>query len=178
MGLLGFFRQKKALSEKKQEEVQKQQITKLKKNIYQQRIDFLKDKLEHLKQRHEELILEDQIADLEEDLEGNDEIEENPQTNINDFANPDAMFNNLISLGAQALANRKNSAPVVNAPPTSSKRTYSDEEISAIISKTPKETLLKLKDLNETILANVIRQQYPDADDISISKTIPLIKNQ
>lgn len=180
MGIFNFFKTKKARIEAKEEETQKTVITKLKKNIYNQRINYLKDKLEHLKQRHEELILEDQINDLEEDLNGKDEEEnENPLNNINP---EDTMFNNLISLGVSAMNNRQN---VVSKPPPTQttlspnvKKIYTDDEISLIIANTPKETLQQIKGLPDAMLKNIINNKYPDADDISIQKTIQIIRNQ
>jgi len=175
MGIFNIFKRKRELSEKKSEEVAKQQITKLKKNIYNQRIEYLKDKLEHLKQKHEELILEDQIADLEDDLNG--EEEETPENPINP---EDSMFNNLLSLGVSAINSRKSVPSTLTQTtltPTPTK-TYTDEEISLIIANTPKDTLQQIKGLPDGMLRNIITNKYPDADETSILKTIQIIKNQ
>jgi len=179
MGVLKFFGLKRIDKEKKEDEVKKMTITKLNRSIYQERIDFLKDKLERVRQKHQELMLEDQIDDLERDLEPEDE---EPQTNLSDFAaNPeDTMMSSILNLGTQALINRKNvppsTNPVVSSPDSGGVRTYTDEELNNIIAATPKDVISQIKGLPDAMLTQILKNQYKDADDNTISRAIPLIR--
>lgn len=180
MGFFTLFRQKKAISEKKEEEVKKQQITKLTKSIYDQRIDFLKDKLERLKQKQQEFILTDQIEELEEDMadEPEDIVEEVTQGGDG----TESLINNLVNMGTQALINRRGQNQ--SAPSTSSKspptgvRTYTDDEITLIVGNTPKDVIAQIKGLPDLALTNIIKNQYKDADDTTIAKAILKIREQ
>lgn len=180
MGIFSFLRQKSAVSDKKQEEVKKTQITKLTKSIYDQRIDFLKDKLERIKQKHQALILEDQIADLEDDMEDDNTPDDLLDGTSSPQPTEDTLMSNILNFGTQALMNRKASpsnAGNVSPLSNSALRTYSDEEIKSIIANTPPDVLKQIKGLPDGMLKNILRNQYKDADDITIYAAIPLIKN-
>lgn len=176
MSFFDRFKKKKAEKhELTEDDRDKSAITNLERTIRKQRIDYLKRRLEQMKQVQEEQLLEQQLQDLEYDTYGDEDEDENPAELVEQAQNnPEALFTNLLMN-----AFTKNRAPPGSpAPPPnpSTLKDYSDDEINAILQQTGPAAIAQLKILSDEKLINLIRQKYPDASDASIMRTIELLR--
>jgi len=177
MGIFSYFKRKKKISEEKEEQIDKGQITRLTTSIRKQRIEYLRKKLENIKQKQEEMILEDEISDLTEEYEDSqndypdDELD---NQSLMDSAqdNPEALFTSLIM---KAMSKNPQGSP---APPPipQAKKDYSDDEIKLILANTGTTIINQIKGQPDDVLKKIILNKYPDASDVSVAKTIQLIK--
>lgn len=155
-----------------EEERDRSQISQLENSIRKQRIKFLREKLERLKQAQEVEQLEEQVAETEAELNGDDDDEE-PEG-----INADAMFMQLIAGifgGRQAIAQ--------NAPPTNNpvaKKTLNDDELRTFRDKVPPAYLKKAKKMSDDELIDFVSAHRPEFlieyDDDTIKRALKILK--
>lgn len=159
------------------EDRERSSIKILEKQIRQQRIDFLKAKLERMKSLQEEAMLEEQVADLEDQFY--DQDEEPQAASKEEGANPDAM---LMQLFGQVLQGRQQQqAPTQTTLQPPQKLHLDNTQLQELLKKIPSpllKTLKKKKDEEIIQLARSYAPEYVDRmDEDTLNRAIALIKS-
>lgn len=155
-----------------EEDGDKSKIKRLESAIRRQRIQFLREKLERLKGLQEEQLLEEQVADLEEDFFGSDDDAEPRDTTD---ASPDAMLANLFM---QVLSKGKGSSTDVTQPKI--KQNLNDDQLRTFRDSVPKSYLKQARKMSDEELLGFVRLHKPELlenyDDDTIQRAIRILK--
>jgi len=155
------------------EERDKSHIARLNNQIRKQRIDYLKEKLQRMKQLQEEEMLEEQVQELERDFYADDD--ENDTIEQADITNPDALVSSLL---LRVLSG--NQQPAASARPTLQRTNLDDTQIRSYKSQIPDAILKKAKKMNDEELLQLVRSYNPSIleqyDDDTIARAMKILK--
>ncbi len=153
------------------EEREEAQIERLKKSIREQRLRYLRERLERLKQMQEERKLEQDVVDAEDDLEPDDSGPDDE----NDEEDPDKL---IIGMLGSLMAPKQ---PLVQPVESQSSRLHlSDTAIKEYLSRVPLVMRAKLRKMSDAELIEQARAYAPDllerCDEDTIARAIRMIK--
>lgn len=149
----------------------KSHVSRLENEVRRKMLEMRKEKLQRLKEQLEEQQLDEQIADLQDRIDGDDDEEGVP-----DGMNPDAL---IMSIIAQAMAKKQQpqAQPVAAAPV---KLHLSDEQLAEYKQKIPSPVLKKLSKMSAEDIIDYGRQYVPDfferVDDDTITRAVAMIQ--
>ena len=147
-------------------------ISRLEGQIRKQRIDFLKEKLQRMKQVQEEEMLESQVSDLESDIYG--EEEEEMDNASGDKFSPDSI---LTSMFVRAMQNPQKEA-VDGA--TKGRINLSNEQIEEYKKKVPDHILKRARKMNDEEMLTFVRGYNPSIlenyDDDTIRRALDILR--
>lgn len=169
------------------EERSRSAITRVQHAIQRERLDFLRAKLARMKAKHEEMLLEDELADMEEGIygtESDDGKQENPQAPFNALGamdEPDAL---LAQMFMQILsANQPKPAMGGNTQERSQRgerKTLTDDELRAYKEKIPATYLKRAKKMSDEQLIEFVGSYKPEFiaeyDDDTIQRACKILK--
>lgn len=136
------------------------QITRTRRAIRAERLHYLKERLAQIKQKNEEMLLEDELAELE----GDDDEDTGPES-------ADALMLSLLSrvFGGQSTATPAAASAAIPANP-------SDDEIRAIKAKLPPAYLPQIKAATPEQIRAFIEQHRPGMAEEAIQRAIKILK--
>lgn len=178
MGIFSIFgRKKRVFSATKElksldempEEALNGEIRKQETLIRKQRLKYLQDKLQRLREREAEEILEEQIADLE------DETEEEPETRgISPMeSSPEMLITTL--LAGLMKKNTQGSPPAQSLAQSPVMAFYDDNRLRELKAGLPPEYVNYFKKLTIEQKAQAVAQYMPGADASTINKAIAIM---
>lgn len=153
-------------------------------SIQKQALDMQKRKLERLKMKQEEMFLQQEIEDLESDIYGDPDDDDEDQETFEDFMSPDALFASLLtkimsgSSNTQMPSTAQNSMaqPNVELPPEAVD--VSDEEIRSIVQRIPPYALNYLRSQSKEKQKELINQYMPGLTDHTIDRSMEIINGK
>ena len=137
------------------------QLTRTRREIARERLRYLQERLQALKARNEEMLLQDEIADLEGDDEDESDEDDGPE-------GPDALILNLLS---KAFGGAPGPAVI---PPNSNNP--SNDENRAIKAKIPPAYISQLQKATDAEIRAFIEQYRPGLAEEAIQRAIKILR--
>jgi len=162
-----------------EEDTDKSAVTRLERAIRKQRIEFLRQKLEHMKAKQEEDLLTMQVEQLEEDMYGGDENDIDEHKNDSqDDESPDALLSQLLMRAMSRQGASVNNSQVQSN--SAQKLHLSDDQLEEYKAKIPPHLLKKFRKMSEEDILKIGRMYAPDffekCDDDTIKRALIALK--
>lgn len=168
------------------------QIKRLQNSIRKQRIQYLKEKLQRIKDLQEEQQLKEQVDDLEDDMAAAEEENDDQEDQSTQAANllsgspEDALMSLLINAVMKNQSPGAAGAPTLSqptlysAPAAPEKKIWTDDELRALKARVPAQYLDAARKMKDDELLEMARIRYPDvfnqASDDSIARAIRILR--
>jgi len=140
----------------------------LERDIVHDRLEFLERRRDRLRSEYKARELEEEIAEMEDELSGGDDDEDE---------SPDAMLESLLSKVAPLLAGANNAPQPQQTPQLLH---LSDEQLEEYKARIPKPMLKKLQKMSDDELITLGKQYNPDifamADEDTLKRALLILK--
>jgi hypothetical protein len=145
-----------------EEEADRSRIARLEKAIRENRIKFLRDKLERIKTKYEERDLNEQITEMEDDFYDDEDDDEIGPDDLAALAlnDPDTQLK-LLFVNALKAGQKKN-PPAGQAAQEPTQYHLSDEQIRQMKARIPQNELKVMRKLKPEQLVEYVRLHHPD----------------
>jgi len=147
----------------------KSALTRKANKLRKQRLDLLENRMENLRAKQEEQLLHEQIADMEDQILGNEEDYEEEAYEEEDNNIEDMFFKNIMKAFSQ------NMTPQPTPKDNPVVEDYSEEQIIELLSHIPEDKLNMFRQVPTDTQRVLIKKQYPNISDSSINTAIELI---
>lgn len=152
------------------EERQKSRVSRIERDIMQDRIDYLERKRNRLAAEYRAREMEEEIAEMEEGLE--DDVEEGDDLGAN---GPDALI-------TQLLMRAMNQGPMKKPEQFTGKQSLTDEQLRAFKEKAPPEYLKAAQKMSDDEIMEYVKTNKPDIfetyDDDTIRRALIILKEK